>query len=222
MEDFSAISSNKLFILMSKNYKKILSVIFLVVFLVGGGIFLADFLRNAELNILVAPIDAEILIDGKSFSNGTYRFYPGKVSVEIRKTGLISKKMEINLESNKTTRLHEYLLGNNSSMIHFEARLEDMEALKLIANDELSINFVKKYEYNSTLMSILPQKYNIEGNAKGFLDIENGSNLNNCKRIYCLGVVYNIENPEAKTAEMLKRLGYDIKDFYVIYQRVRN
>ena len=84
----------------SRGNNIIIRVIFIVILIFIGFIItnlIVDGLRNARVNILVAPYGATVKIDGKEV-NGSTRFYPKKnVEDEISKYGFLPKKINIDL-----------------------------------------------------------------------------------------------------------------------------
>ena len=66
--------------------------------------------KTATIEILVAPSDATVLIDGKSYPTDTkIKIKPGTYAVKIEKNGFISFNGTIKANMNETSFLYEYL-----------------------------------------------------------------------------------------------------------------
>ena len=75
-----------------------------------GIVILVNYLaRPSYLDILVAPIDAEVTIDGAKYRNATYEMAPGKYEAEITKDGYEAKKIIVEVERGRTAGLYAYL-----------------------------------------------------------------------------------------------------------------
>lgn len=78
--------------------------------------------RPAFLDILVAPLDSIVQIDGNTYGNGVYEFEPGTYVATISSDGFESKTIELELEKNKTTDLYLYLEQDNGKWDYYQKR----------------------------------------------------------------------------------------------------
>lgn len=80
----------------------------LVIFLVIIPI-IKDSAKLAFLDILVAPVDASVTIDGEDYNNAVYEMEPGHYTATITRDGFKSVTVDFDLEKNKTAGLYLYL-----------------------------------------------------------------------------------------------------------------
>ena len=196
-----------------------------LILLVALAVVLAiiDFFRAARLNIVVTPIDAKITINGREYSNGTFRFFPGKVTVKIEHDGLATKEIEVELEECKTKQLYEYLVASDESMDYFENSPSDYAVLKLMMTDETAQQYVKKMEDKRAIRDILPlSRYAsadtpdpVHGTFSRETRIEDGSNNPECKKIFCLYLVDNTGSDKV-AQKLLEPYGYKLSDYEII------
>ena len=78
-------------------------VIILVVFFT---LYFLNVAKTAVLDILVAPINATVLIDGEIYSQGTYKTYPGETTAVISAEGFKDKVINLNLSSEETNKIY--------------------------------------------------------------------------------------------------------------------
>lgn len=196
-----------------KNIKKILLVTLSVAVFAIVTLLIADILKNARVNILVAPIDVEVKIDGKKV-NGSTRFYPKEhVLVELSKEGFEKKEFYIDLKSNETVLIHDFLKHKTDGMGYYLKNKNDLELLKIIQNDETK-DFFNKINKNSTIMRILPIKNSVSDN-NGTVEYTEISNDASDKCVMCLKIQTNYGNNMEKIKNVFKKYGYNYDDFNI-------
>jgi len=202
MEVEKKLNKNKIFIFM----------ILLLFILIVGSIFLMDRFKNAYLNVLVAPYGSLIKVDGKVI-NGSERFFPKQnVDVEISKEGFISKKIKINLESGKTTLLHEYLLDSNNGFMKYRKNIHDYDVLKLVADDKAK-DFIYKTDKAMTIKEILPIEIADGLQVTTIRDV-NSEETQKCETFLCVKI--DGDNNNDKIRGLLKKYGYSYDDYSYI------
>jgi len=76
--------------------------------------------RPAYLDILIAPEDATVSIDGVSYGNAVYEFEPGTYTAVVRKDGFLEKRFELELARGETAKLYTYLVPSDNDWSFYE------------------------------------------------------------------------------------------------------
>lgn len=142
--------------------------------------------RNAIFDILIAPVDATITVDGVEFKNGTYKFFPGQHEVKIVADGFTTKTTTVNLEENKTVKLYTFLVPENNEYIKYAYNPENITVLMKVGQGNQRVEeFIDDYNLQMALIEKLPYAYSdAEGRRFTILDITDDE----CKKIVCLSV----------------------------------
>lgn len=198
---------------MVKNIKKYILGLLIIVTLFLVGMFVLDNLKNARVNVLVAPIGATVKIDGKEIKGST-RFYPKEhVLVELSKEGFKKKEFYIDLKSNQTVMIHDFLENEKEGLSYYKTSKKDFELLKIMQNDKTK-DFFNKIERASMIKRVLPIK-NYEGEDKTkieFTGIYESSNKN-CEN--CLKIEVNYPFDVEKVKKVFLKYGYDYEDYII-------
>ena len=207
------------------NKKKIVIISVSVLATIAVTLTFLNILKSAQLSILVTPLDAKILINNKEFKNGTYRFFPGEVSVKIEKEGMETKEYSIELKRNHTETLYDYLIGlGDNKFDAYNHNLADYNALKLIAgDDEKSADFIKKTERKLSIAEILPLERFVEATTPapetGMLGRETqislGTDKEGCDELICLYLLNNTGSLDT-ARELVQEYGYNLDDYKII------
>lgn len=96
----------------------IIAVVLIVFLVVVPSIKNAD--RPAFLDILVAPVDANVVIDGEEYNNAVYEMEPGHYKATVSRDGFNSVDLEFDLEKNKTAGLYLYLEPSSGDWDFYE------------------------------------------------------------------------------------------------------
>lgn len=216
-------------------------VVVLIVFL--GVIPLIKYLRKpAFLDVLVAPIDAKIMINGSQYRNATYEFEPGKYEATISKDGFKTKEVKLNLEKNKTSGLYLYLVPEDGDW-NFYQEGKNEESLKALLRmngyntdgsevsfgigvmdgDESALRFIEKEK----VREIMPINVSVCGKPATRMNCDVLSveydYAKECGNKICLvitgrGEKLNSEGlKEIKTR--MKEKGYDFNDYEYTYRQ---
>lgn len=76
--------------------------------------------RLAFLDVLVAPVDATVTINGEEYRNAVYEMEPGHYTATIAKDGFKPVTAEFDLEKDKTAGLYLYLEPSDGSWAYYE------------------------------------------------------------------------------------------------------
>ena len=211
-----------------KKVKIFAIIVVSVLVLIAAILAILDSLKNAHLIIMVAPIDAQVKINGKDYSPGNYRMFPGKVHVTIAKDGFKTEELDVELQSKHTETVYAYLVHNNDGMYYYEADPNSYEILKIMTTMKGSDlqTFVNEMEEKIAIREKLPlvSYENIDGRYYGddglpYVQtvINDGTNLSECGRVICLSLITNSGSDQA-ARNLLKKYGYDYNDYYIIQQ----
>jgi len=103
--------------------------------------------KTSTLEILVAPSSANILINNKKYTNGTYKIKPGNYTVNITKDNFNTYSSDIILSKNQTTQVYQGLKQSDGSNNWYLEHKEDDIILSAIggkAADETQQNLASK------------------------------------------------------------------------------
>ena len=95
-----------------------------------------DATRLAFLDVLVAPVDATITINGEKYNNAVYEMEPGHYAATVSKENFKSVTVEFDLKKGETTGLYLYLEPTNDDWEVYEQteNQASMEALLRLNN----------------------------------------------------------------------------------------
>lgn len=102
------------------------AVLFAAVIAVVMAVFLViiplikDAARPAYLDVLVAPVDATVAINGENYNNAIYEMEPGHYVATISKDSFKSMTVEFDLKKGETTGLYAYLEPTNGDWAVYE------------------------------------------------------------------------------------------------------
>lgn len=218
---------------MQDNFYKKIGILFgvgialiLVVFL--GIIPLINYLLSpGYLEILVAPVGAEITIEGEKYHNGAYELQPGEYTATISAEGFETQTLAITAERGKLTKLYTYLetADGNYGFYEKRANMESLEALIKITGDDRP-EFLQKLmlvdegeiafsacdgEATRTNCDSIKIKYDYEKECDWQLCLK----ITGRRMGLTNSVLYKVEQ------ELASR-GYDLNNYKYIYERVDN
>jgi len=81
----------------------------LIVLIIAATMYIINSFRTASIDVLVAPESARVIINGKEYSNGTYKIEPGNFTVTITKDGFNGYQESFSLSAGQTKDLAVYL-----------------------------------------------------------------------------------------------------------------
>lgn len=123
-----------------KPYQKILVFLLPVSLTIITFIIFFYFSTNsAGIDILVAPKNAELYIDGKKYPNkGTFITTPGKKEVIIKADGFIEYKKDIIFYSRQNTLIHEMLNPDDSNKDYYSTHPEEANLYEQIYEEKFA------------------------------------------------------------------------------------
>lgn len=199
-------------------------------------------LRSAVVVIQVAPTNATVTIGGKSYENGSYQFFPGKITAIISAEGFDSKTVDLQLDVNSQNKILTYLNPTNGDYSFYEKK-ENINSLNIlltangfiggVANekqerfstdqDDSADDFIKKIQIKNKM----PIKFSQCGKPATRMncnaiqidydyDEKCGNSL--CLIIKSRSEKINDEIKEGVRKELMK-VGYKLEDYKLSYSR---
>lgn len=203
--------------------KRHLVLLFVVVLSLVGVVILVLLLipkNSSSLVISVAPVDASITINNKSYSNGVFsNMAPGHYTAMISKDGFETKYVGFDLKNDEITTLSEYLVQSDQKMDYYESDAESLFVLREYASlheDETAKTFLEEYDKKRSVKNFLPIEYAVAGTGDYYRIIfrENDSA---CEKNYCIEIGANNAYYNEAAITVLKDHGYNIDDYQIVY-----
>ena len=93
-------------------------------------------MRLAFLDILVAPVDASVMINGEEYRNAIYEMEPGHYTAIVTREGFNEVAVDFDLEKNKTAGLYLYMEPTDGDWNFYEKKenQDSLEALLRLNN----------------------------------------------------------------------------------------
>lgn len=189
--------------------------------------------KTATIDINVAPINAEITLNGRKYDNfESYEVLPGNYHVKIAMDGMQVKEYDINLANDGFVRIWDYLLDANGGYDYYFTHPEDEAALANIISedDTAALEFIAEYEKIVSILNDLPlieESLSKNGGLYGVnymydtVTISSGRDLESCTSgDLCLLVTDTSGTKEEQALQIIRRLGYDPNNYQIIYEKV--
>lgn len=130
-----------------------------VLVLIGGAIILAFITRSnsknsSSIELVVAPSDSSMKIDGKEVKSGLIKLAPGRHLVSAQRTGFITQQEDITL-ANKESRFVGMVLVSNSPDTADWYKTHDADLVQSI-NNRLFDQTSKDVTKSNPLLKLLP------------------------------------------------------------------
>lgn len=182
-----------------------------VVLVIVVGVFgLIKGLKTATIDVLLAPLKAKVVINGKEYETGAYRVNPGKVTATIVADGFKEKKVELELQADKTTKIYEYLEPLEDNLNYYANKESELKRLEKLGNtDIVRVVSIKKY------LPIIEFNYGGLNEASYELVITQDFD---CDKIFCLRVTGDNSESHEYTKIILRQKGYNPDDYQIKYQ----
>lgn len=198
---------------------------------------------NAGINFVVAPLDAEIKVDGKGGYNNSgeaYYFAPGTHEVQISRPPLDTKTFKLNLEANSNFTVTAFLSQNgtfdfynkkeNLASYYRLVEIASKDNNRTIDQDSSAESFIesaqRNFELSSEYLPIVdrtPTGFGLEYGVDYEYDtlmISDGRYLDNCENILCLYVTDTSGKKEQYALSVIKKFGFNTDLCQVIYEKV--
>ena len=191
-----------------------------------------DASKNAVIEFNVVPIDATISVNGTSgeYTNGSYRFVPGKYEITVSRDGLDSKTLTLEI-GNNDVQTFAIFLSNNNSFDFYELKENYSSFTKLAeiasADNNLTIDhdasaekFIEEFNKKLSINQILPLEYQFidetnYGTNSFFVIDENEDCIYNG---LCLIVSPIINASEDQILEFIRTNGYNPNDYQITFK----
>lgn len=191
-------------------------------------LFALHITKTSTVDILVAPLDAKILINGKEYQNrSAYKMRPGSYDVEISREGFETKHTKLTVEDG-TTKLYDYLKDNRSSegLLSYVYEGNKMANVMLLQEIDAPENRATVSEYMSQLMLIeneLPLGYSEEDDWGEWRRFTVLTSTENCYKLACLEITGIMgENNREFAMEYLSSLGFKMNYYTIRYEEMGN
>ena len=196
----------------------IAGMIIIILLLVLVLFLMIDLRRSATLELLVTPVSAEVIIDGKKYENGTYKFEPGELNVIIKKEGFKEQEKIVTRAENTITKLYAYLMPLDGSFDWYLTHEEDMMILNAIgdsAANENSRTYLERYP----IIDVLPIIYANYDESWDYTEFRvDGGTFENCKQEFCLKVKDTTGGNLEKALSLIRENGFTPEDYEIIYE----
>ncbi len=183
------------------------------------------FAKTAVVDILVAPKDAVVTLNGRRYDNQKqHDLLPGNYHVKITMDNMQTKEYDITLEKNGFAKIWDYLLDVNGSYEYYFSHPEDANILTEVAldDDEAAKAFITKYEKVISIIDILPFDYDAyTDDFSEYVQYSIQQDLrDDCDKAVCLIIEDNTGGNEQTAKNKIKELGYDLDNYSITYEYV--
>ena len=199
--------------------------------------------KTAVVSFIVAPVDAEITVNGSGNYNNdgeAYYFAPGSYEVKISHESLNTKTFTVNLEAGHNTTIIAFLskdgnfdfykYGENANSYYELAEIASKGSNQTIDGDTSAESFIENMQNNFNLFSEYLPIMDRTPTGRGLEDgmsyqydtllIEDGSSLDNCEKLLCLYVTDTSGEKEQYAMDVIHKFGFDTDLCQVIYEKV--
>jgi len=181
------------------------------------------FAKTAVIDILVAPKDAIVTLNGRRYDNQKqHDVLPGNYHVKIAMDNMQTKEYDITLEKDGFAKIWGYLLDVNGSYEYYYSHPEDANILTKVAldDDEAAKAFIAKYEKAISIIDILPFDYDAYTDGfSEYVQYNIQQDLrDDCNKAVCLIIEDNTGGNEQTAKDKLKELGYNLDDYDITYK----
>lgn len=179
--------------------------------------------KTATIDILVAPENATIEINGKAYENyQSYNLAPGDYTAVISMEYMQIREISFTLNDDDFYRLNTYLLSQDGSFEYYEYNHEDEQLLEKIAtkDDKEAQAFIEHYKQLYNITEVLPLEYSVraEDNNGEVVSISVHQYDGACFDIVCLEISDYTGKNHDMAIQMIKDAGYNPDDYTVTYK----
>ncbi len=203
--------------ILSKKTIKTIIIATICGFVLIIALFIVDRVRNATVEILVAPTFAKVEIDGKTYpSKKTIKTTPKdeEFTAIVSADGFETKEITFKVEKNQTSYIYVSLNNKESgeqwyldqSGEEYDRFVMVEEALLEIASDD----FTKQYP----IVTILPYINSEDGYRIDYGDYEG------CEGGFCLQITDNTGENHEKALQYIRDNGFVPDDYQIVYKNI--
>ena len=201
-----------------KNKKLIIGAASLLVLLVFAAVAgLVTFLTSTtEIEIVVAPASATILIDGKEYKNGKERITSGKHNVIIKKDGFNTS--EFSFDTADTNKLYAYILENDNGYNWYLNHQDDSMLLTKIGS-YINDKEASSYQSKNPISLSLPIIYAHYDEAYNYTEYRiDGGTFTDCKSDFCIKITDTTGGNYEAAIQKIKDTGFNPDDYQILYE----
>ena len=202
-----------------KKYVKA-SIVFVVALFIGFVIYsvttwLLNIDKTATIEVLVAPNDAVVKIDGKTYpTESKIKIKPGTYAVQIEKDGFISYNGSIKAIADETSYLYEFLNETDENGNYYNDHESDNARTQQISDKKADV-FHEKYNGTDQIWNVTPYDDYNSGYKIYAEKNETGNIIVNIYLYTCSDS--RIETLKQKAHEYLEEKKIDLKKYEVKY-----
>lgn len=171
---------------------------------------------TSEIELLIAPSSATVLIDNKEYHNGTFRIPSGEHTISISKDGFSTKEYTFNTST--TSKIYDYIVESDNSYNWYLTHQEDSLLLTQIGDylsDQTATAIQEKYPILNSL-PIIYANYDEEYNYTEYR-IDGGS-FDDCNSEFCLKITDSTGGNYNSAIQKIKDAGFNPEDFEILYE----
>lgn len=175
--------------------------------------------KSATVNILVAPSQATVKINGKTYkSRQTIKVEPGTKSVTLQADGFISQQFDLETTKNNITYLYVILQPTAENANWYDDHPEENNRLGIIS-DYLAAQEQAAYLAKYPIISVLPISvvdFDQKANTWTEYRIDYGK-FDDCQSDFCLKITDTSGGNYEKALQEITKRGYDPTKYQIIY-----
>ncbi|MBR3157309.1 hypothetical protein IKF20_02695 [Candidatus Saccharibacteria bacterium] len=174
--------------------------------------------KTATVNIYVAPSEAVIELNGRSYSNfESYNLIPGDYHAKISMEGMQTKEFDFELYEGEFKRIKDYLLDENGGFDYYLKNPDDISVLAQATDDESVHAFIDEFEAMASILNKLPLEYYDRSDPEKPIGVYIEQSEDTCmEKAICL-VVYGGEKNREIALELIREAGYNPDDYEITF-----
>lgn len=167
--------------------------VFVILVLVAILFAIIEGRKSVTLDILVAPKDAVITLNGEEYKNGEHHVEPGEYEINIAHAELEPYSKVVNFEDGEDVKLCLYLTGTNGDMSWYLAHPDDDMLLNTIG-DYYAKEKSEKYVASDPVFAVTP-----------YYDYNNGFRVNAERKDGKVEIIVYLYTCDENRLEVLKK-----------------
>ena len=204
-----------------KNYLKYIIVGAIGILVAFIAVILINGSNKTKVEIRVAPADANITINGKTYKNGTYDLPVGEAKVHIDfGADFVAQdfSMDIPANSKEPVKLYTFLIQRDGKTTWYDTHESDAILMNTIG-DYLAGEEAKRFNEAHPITEKLPiiyANYDQEFNYREYrID---GGKFEQCKSDFCLKITDTTGDNLEAAKKAIKDAGFNPADYEIIYE----
>ena len=138
----------------TKRIVLIIAAVFALIVVIFTIYWIIEAPKTATIDVVVAPVSANIKVGNIQFHNGQHRIEPGTYNVEISKDGFGSYSGTITLEKGQTEKLYVCLQKNENNTEYYSNNQEDADACWQV--EEYEFEKLEGEKYKDPIFQVAP------------------------------------------------------------------